>query len=53
MKYSELLDMRISPLVLPYHAHSWTITKVIPLLQDKCVADESKCQMSAYAELTW
>lgn len=53
MKYKDLVDMKITPFVLPYHEHSWTITKVIPLLQDICAEDETKCEMNAYAELAW
>lgn len=52
-KYSELIDMTVSSLVLPYHGHSWVVSKAIPYLQDICAEDESKCFLQAYHELAW
>jgi len=52
-KYSDLIDMTVSTFVLPYHLHSWTVTKAIPYLQDVCEADSSKCFMNSYSELCW
>ena len=45
--------MKISTYVLPYHAHSYSITSVLPLLYDLCEADSKKCYMDAYAEFSW
>ena len=52
-KYEDLIEMQVTPFVLPYHLQSWSITKVVHLLQDKCQDDPSTCQMEAYAELAW
>ena len=51
--YGDYIDMNVSPFVLPYHVHSYQMTQIVPLLQDKCADDESTCQMEAYAELCW
>ena len=40
--YGDLLDLRVTPYVLPYHLHSYTVTQVVPYVQDKCATDTSK-----------
>ena len=45
--------MTYSPFVLPYHIHSWTISKVVPYLQDICATTPDTCQMNQYLELAW
>ena len=52
-KYSELIDMKASTFVLPYHDHSWVVSRVIPYLQDVCAEDSTKCFITDYAELAW
>lgn len=52
-KYSDLIDMQVTPFVLPYHLRSWAVTKVIHLLKDKCDEDATKCEVEKYAELAW
>lgn len=52
-KYSDLIDMTVSAFVLPYHGHSWVVTKAIPYLQDICDEDATKCFMNSYSELAW
>ena len=52
-KYSDLINMRVSSFVLPYHIHSWAATKVLPYLQDLCAQDSTKCFMNTYSELCW
>ncbi len=42
--------MQVSPLVLPYHLHSFQMTHVVPFLQDLCAADKTgaTCLMDYY-----
>ena len=49
--YGELVYMETVPLVLPYHLHSWEMTKIFVLLNDICDADSSKCYQDQYTEL--
>ena len=51
--YGDLVSMRVTPFVLPYHIHSYQITSVVPMLMDLCEADSSKCYVDQYAELCW
>ena len=51
--YADLVNMKVSTYVLPYHAHSYSITSVLPMLYDLCEADSKKCYMDAYAEFSW
>ena len=51
--YSDILDIRVSPYVLPYHLHSFQATQVIPFLDDLCAADSTKCYQDQYAEMCW
>ena len=51
-KYGDLIDMRITPFVLPYHIHSYQMTQVFPLLDDLC-SSGGKCLHNEYAELCW
>ena len=51
--YADLVNMKISTYVLPYHAHSYSITSVLPMLYDLCQADSTKCYMDSYAEFAW
>ena len=41
--YGDLVDITVSPFVLPYHLHSWTVAQVVPYLDDVCKADSTKC----------
>ena len=36
VKYEQLVDMHVTPFVLPYHAHSWEIGRAIPYLTSLC-----------------
>ena len=51
--YQDLLDIRVTPFVLPYHLHSFQATQVIPLLDDICDADSTKCYQDDYAAMCW
>ena len=51
--YNDILDMRASPFVLPYHVHSFQATQVIPYLDDICAADSTKCYQDEYADMCW
>ena len=51
--YGDVVDMRVTPFVLPYHVHSFQLTQLIPWMQDMCEADSTQCKMDQYAELTW
>jgi len=51
--YGDLVNMKITPFVLPYHIHGFQMTQIIPYMQDLCVADSSKCYMDQYAELSF
>eukprot|EP00927_Polykrikos_kofoidii_P067899 TRINITY_DN63320_c0_g1_i1.p1 TRINITY_DN63320_c0_g1~~TRINITY_DN63320_c0_g1_i1.p1 ORF type:complete len:253 (-),score=35.96 TRINITY_DN63320_c0_g1_i1:81-773(-) len=51
--YSDFVDMKVTAFALPYHLHSYQIAQVVPLLDDLCSADSSKCFHEDYAELSW
>ena len=39
--YEQLVDMKVTAFVLPYHTHSFQMTQVFPLIHDVCPnADE-------------
>ena len=52
-KWSDIIDMKVTPFVLPYHLHSYEISMVIPYLFDMCQYDSNKCYMDKYAEIGW
>jgi len=37
--------VKTTPIVLPYHVHSFQVTQVVPLLMDMCTDDASKCDL--------
>ena len=51
--YGELVDLRFTPFVLPWHIHGYTITQIFPYLDSLCDADETQCYQIAYAEYAW
>ena len=53
-KWRDVLNVKVTPVVLPYHLHSYQVTQVVPYLFDVCAADQSKCSLlDSYAELAW
>ena len=51
--YAELVDLKATPFVLPYHLHSYPLTQVYVYLDALCDSDATKCYQPAYAEYTW
>lgn len=52
--YNDLLNVKITPFVLPYHLHGYNVARVVPYLQDLCLEDAYKCKyMEEYAHMTW
>ena len=51
-KYSDVMSVKITPIVLPYHLHSFQVTQIVPYLFDLC-DKEQKCYMDEYAQLCW
>jgi len=49
-KYSDIVDFKVSPFVLPYHAHSYQITQLIPYFFDK---KEKSSFFEDYTEVGW
>ena len=53
-KYSDLVELRIIPFVLPYHLHSYAVTQVMPYLADVCTKTKgSECHLFEYMEYAW
>ena len=52
-KYSEVLSVKVSTAVLPYHLHSFQVTQLVPYLNDLCISDSTKCYQDEYATLCW
>ena len=53
-KWKDVLNVKVTPIVLPYHLHAYQVTQVVPYLFDLCAADQNKCShLDAYAELSW
>mmetsp|Transcript_19288 Transcript_19288/g.32869 ORF Transcript_19288/g.32869 Transcript_19288/m.32869 type:complete len:93 (+) Transcript_19288:158-436(+) len=50
--YGDLVNMKVTPFVLPYNLHSFAVTRVVPYLTDLCQT-ENKCLQEEYAELCW
>ena len=50
--YKELLDVTVTPIVMPHHLHSFQVTQVVPYLQD-LAKDPKEQYMDSYAELCW
>ena len=46
--YNELVDMKVTAFVLPYHAHSFEITRGVPYLEDL-----GTNRFEEYGELSW
>ena len=51
--YEQIVDMHVTPFVLPYHLHSFQMTQVLPYLTDLCTADSTQCYQDAYSELCY
>lgn len=51
--YEQLVEMTITPFVLPYHNHSFKNTQIMILMQDLCKANKDKCYMEKFAEFCW
>ena len=51
-KYGDVMSVKITPIVLPYHLHSFQVTQVVPFLFDLCESSGGqKCYMDDYASL--
>ena len=51
-KYRDVMSFKITPVVLPYHLHSFQVTQLVPFLFDVCEST-GKCHMDDYAILSW
>lgn len=40
------IQVLYSPIVLPYHIHSWEVAQLVPYFNDLCVIDESNCGLT-------
>ena len=44
------VNLAITPMVLPYHNHSFQVTQFIPYFIDMCVADSTQCMINEYKD---
>ena len=51
--YADIVDVHVSPIPWPWHLHSYTMSKLFPLLEDMCQANKDQCYQDSYAELCW
>ena len=51
--YSQLVDMHVTPYILPYHLHSYQLAELFPMLTDLCASNTDACYQDRYAELCW
>ena len=43
MKWKDVVNMSVTPFVLPYHMHSFQATQVYIYLEDLCASDSTRC----------
>lgn len=49
-KIVDYIDLEYTLFPLPYHHSVWLVHKLVPYFEDKCLEDESACQMVPYIE---
>mmetsp|Transcript_24723 Transcript_24723/g.38501 ORF Transcript_24723/g.38501 Transcript_24723/m.38501 type:complete len:92 (-) Transcript_24723:240-515(-) len=52
-KYSDIVDLTVSPFVLPYHLFSFEMTRLFSYLQPLCQNDASQCYEQQYMNYCW
>mmetsp|Transcript_19216 Transcript_19216/g.29454 ORF Transcript_19216/g.29454 Transcript_19216/m.29454 type:complete len:228 (-) Transcript_19216:49-732(-) len=50
--YDEVIDMKVSPFVLPYHLHSYQMTQLFQYFDKHCDAGDF-CLQQEYANFSW